>query len=433
MEPATRLLRFLAVGAASALLVSCGAGRDASDVAQGALPPPAPPSAPASTSASASAPTSAGTGDLTPTRHTFTTLMTGDVLLHSGLWATAHDDAVRLHEVRAGYDFRPVLAPMRSTVAAADLAICHLETPLGPAHGPFTDYPLFSVPPQIAPALAWAGYDACTTASNHSVDGAFPGIRRTLSALDAAGVAHTGSYDRVAGAGRPVFLTVPTHAVATDGRPRPEADGTARVALIAATFWLNGLPEPEGRPWAVNLIHPARILAQARAARASGADVVLVALHWGDQYVHVPSAFQERVARRLTVGHAVDLVYGHHAHVVQPFEKVNDTWVVYGLGNAVAQQDTADPELYEGIAADVRFTTDASGRYRVTAIGWTPTLMTSYGVRPMRYLNAVTAQEDPRYAALRGRMRQAVARSGRYVGSRGAFHAGATAAPGRLR
>ena len=99
----------------------------------------------------------------------------------------------------------------------------------------------------------------------------------------------------------------------------------------------------------------------------------------------------------------------------------------------MAQQDTADPELYEGIGADVRFTTDDAGRYRVAAIGYTPTLTTSYGARPMRYVNALTAQHDPRFGHLRDRLRQAVARARGYVGSLGAFRAGATAAPGRVR
>ena len=424
MPKQSRVAQVAALLLSLGALVSCGYPAHAEKAGSPTAPPSAPSAAPTSPTSSSRA-----TGG---SRQTFTTLMTGDVLLHSGLWASAHADAVRRHE-SAVYDFRPLLGPMRTTVSAADLAICHLETPLAPARGPFTDYPIFSVPPQIAPALHWAGYDACTTSSNHSVDGGLPGIRRTVGGLDAAGVGHTGSYAHRAGAGRPLFLTVPTHALAADGTADPGIDGTARVALIAATFGLNGLPEPAGRPWAVNLIHPARILAQARAARADGADVVMVALHWGDQYVHMPSAFQQQVARRLTAGHAVDLVYGHHAHVVQPFAQVHDTWVVYGLGNAVAQQDTADPELYEGIAANVRFTTGAGGRYRVAALGWTPTVVTRYGVRPMRYLNAVTAQRDPHFAYLGPRLRQSVARSGRDVGSLGAFGKGVTSAPGRVR
>ena len=73
-------------------------------------------------------------------------------------------------------------------VAGADLAICHLETPLAPAGGPFTGYPSFSVPPQIASAIAATGYDTCSTASNHTIDKGEAGVARTLAALDAARV-----------------------------------------------------------------------------------------------------------------------------------------------------------------------------------------------------------------------------------------------------
>ena len=79
-----------------------------------------------------------------------------------------------------GLDFGPMLAGQAPYVAAADLGICHLETPLAPAQGPFSGYPEFSVPPQVLPALLEVGYDACTTASNHTLDQGTDGLHRTL-------------------------------------------------------------------------------------------------------------------------------------------------------------------------------------------------------------------------------------------------------------
>jgi poly-gamma-glutamate synthesis protein (capsule biosynthesis protein) len=236
--------------------------------------------------------------------------MTGDVLLHDGLWHDARVDGQRTG--RGGLDFRPLLAHMRPAIRGADLAICHLETPLAPIGGPYSGYPTFSVPPAIAPALAWAGYDACTTASNHTVDQGFGGVGRTIDALDEAGIAHTGSFVNRVDARGPLWLRV---------------DGV-EVVLISATFGLNGLPLPEGRPWAVNLIDPDRIIRQATAAREAGADIVLVALHWGDEYVEQPSTFQVDVARTLVRSGQIDLIYGHHAHVVQPYDKMQRVWVL---------------------------------------------------------------------------------------------------------
>lgn len=88
-----------------------------------------------------------------------------------------------------GYDFRPMLAGIRSVVSRADVALCHMETVYG-ENGAYTGYPTFKSPPEVAQALAVTGYDGCSTASNHTLDDGADGIRRTLDALDRAGVRH---------------------------------------------------------------------------------------------------------------------------------------------------------------------------------------------------------------------------------------------------
>ena len=128
----------------------------------------------------------------------------GDVLLHDALWTLAQHDAA--DEGRAGYDFAPLFASVKPVVAGADLAICHMETPLGPPDGPFSNYPIFTVPPQVAPALADLGYDSCSTASNHSLDQGEAGVVRTLDALDAAGIRHAGTARSADEAASPTLL-----------------------------------------------------------------------------------------------------------------------------------------------------------------------------------------------------------------------------------
>ena len=141
----------------------------------------------------------------------------------------------------------------------ADLAVCHLETSLAPPAGPYSAYPTFSAPPQIAPALRWAGYDACTTASNHTVDAGFEGVVRTVDTLDRAGLAHTGSYATRRDSRRPTLVTA-------------DAGGSeVTVGLVSATYGLNGLPVPSEAPWSVDLIDVAKIEARARVARRAGA------------------------------------------------------------------------------------------------------------------------------------------------------------------
>src|SRR3954464_2055247 len=130
---------------------------------------PAPTHAPAATA-------SAGPASLT-------VVATGDVLIHQdGHLVAGAAAAGRAHGV--DYDFSGVFAPVAPLIGNADLAICHLETPLAPPAGPFSGYPSFDVQPQIAAALAGAGYDDCSTASNHSMDAGFPGLVCTLDTLD---------------------------------------------------------------------------------------------------------------------------------------------------------------------------------------------------------------------------------------------------------
>ncbi|MFH9419724.1 CapA family protein [Streptomyces sp. NPDC017529] len=250
----------------------------------------------------------------------FTLLATGDVLPHTEIIEQARKDA---HG--SGHDFGPMLAGVRPLVTDADLAICHMETVYGEDGGPFTGYPAFMSPPQVAAALKATGYDSCSTASNHTLDAGAAGVRRTLDALDAAGVRHAGSARSASEAARPALLKA----------------GRATVAQLAYTYGTNGIALPEGQPWAVGLIDRDRILADARAARRAGADVVVVSLHWGTEWQQEPDEQQRTLSRALTAARTggrpdIDLILGTHAHVPQAYEKVNGTWVVYGMGDQLA-------------------------------------------------------------------------------------------------
>ena len=97
----------------------------------------------------------------------------------------------------------------RRTCEQASLAICEMESPLAPPQGPFTGWPQFTSPPQVLTALKGVGYDSCTTASNHTIDEGYAGVKRTLDELDAAGLKHTGSARSAAEAARPLIITMP--------------------------------------------------------------------------------------------------------------------------------------------------------------------------------------------------------------------------------
>lgn len=282
-----------------------------------------------------------------------TIAVSGDLLLHPQLIEQARRDAGDdSTSTVGGMDFFPMLAAQQTYVQSADIGICHLETPLAAPAGPFENYPAFSVPPQVLPALTRTGYDGCSTASNHTIDQGTDGVNRTLDELDTAGLVHDGSYRTRADARVPVVINTPT----------------GRVGLISVAYGFNG-NEPD-QPWQVNTIDIEAITARARSARRAGADLVVVAVHAGQEYESTPSLEQKNTAKALLADPDIDLVYGHHAHVVQPMETINGKWAIYGLGNNVAAQLGSAPGVQQGLLVRVQFSQDPAGQWTTSDVAW---------------------------------------------------------------
>ncbi|MEU5010604.1 CapA family protein [Streptomyces sp. NPDC021749] len=313
----------------------------------------------------------------------FTLVAAGDVIpTHPEVLDTAQEDAPL-----DGYDFRPMLKGVVPVVSGADVALCHLDAPLGPLDGPFTGYPLLQSPPQIATALKAAGYDSCGTASHHVLDQGLPGIRRTLDALDTVGLRHPGAARDAAEAARPALLRAP---------------GGARVAHLSYTDGVEGGGPPDGAPWAVNLLDEEKIIEDARAARRAGADVVVVSPAWGSEYRTAPDEEQLALARALTAAETdgrpdIDLIVGTHAHTPQPYEKVNGTWVVYGLGDQVSGVMRQSRGNW-GTLARFRFAPPErpGGRWRVTEAAYVPQLAEQGPQVRVRNLARTGAHRDVR-------------------------------------
>ncbi|KOU13072.1 CapA family protein [Streptomyces sp. WM6368] len=296
----------------------------------------------------------------------FTLVASGDVLPHTSVIQRAANDAEG-----DGYDFRPMFSGVKAVVSGADLALCHMETIYGEEGGPFSGYPAFTSPPQVADGLKDAGYDGCSTASNHTLDDGAAGLRRTLDRFDKVGLKHAGSARTAAEAATVTLYTA----------------GSAKVAHLAYTYDTNGYPLPEGQPWAVNLMKQDKIIADARAARKAGADVVLVSVHWGTEWETDPDETQLSLGRALTASQTggrpdIDMILGTHAHIPQPYEKVNGTWIVYGMGDQVAGEMfnyTGARDMRGNYGSIGRFTfappATAGQRWQVTKAEFVPQMM----------------------------------------------------------
>jgi poly-gamma-glutamate synthesis protein (capsule biosynthesis protein) len=294
----------------------------------------------------------------TPAPRTVTILGSGDVLIHPPLWEQAHADAVA--EGRSGYDFGPIYAGIAPDVHTADLATCEMETPLAPPQGPFSGWPDFSAPPQVLAALKGVGYRSCTTASNHSLDQGYAGVKRTLDELDAAGLMHTGSARSASEARRPLIVTT---------------GSGVRVAQLAYSFDFNGIPLPAAQPWLANRTDVATILAAARRAKLAGADVVVLSMHWGTEYDHFATQEQKDQAAALLASPDVDVILGDHAHVVQPMQKIHGKWVSYCMGNQISRHADPIAESREGVMPKVTFTEVSAHHFRATTAAAIPTWM----------------------------------------------------------
>lgn len=249
------------------------------------------------------------------------------------------------------YDYSDCFTLIAPEVSAADYAVVNLEVPLG--GGPdYTGFPCFSAPDSYAVALKDAGFDLLLTANNHCLDRRGKAAKRTLSALDSLGLDHTGTFRSIEERDSLVPLI-------------KDIQGY-KVAFLNYTYGTNGIPTDEGIE--VSLIDKDKIAKEISLAREKGAEIVVVTMHWGIEYVLLENNVQRDLADFI-VENGADLVIGGHPHVVQPMKMVRnekegkDVPVVYSLGNFISNMKTADTR--GGAVAWVTLCRDETGKAKV--------------------------------------------------------------------
>jgi len=296
-------------------------------------------------------------------------LVNGDLLFHPNLWKhfaganTAATDGT-------AFDFTPLFETMKPYIQASDIAVCEFETPIAKRGGPYTGYPVFNVPPEVADAAASVGYTACTHATNHSWDQSADGIARLWDTLASKGIAQTGSYKTEEDSTKPLVIDSPT--------------GGGKLGLVTGTVSLNGMTADHD--WQVDRLREAgdpqhqsdidRAVAKAKAAREQGADVVAMAMHSVQEYIDYADSWQVSEAHELADTGAFDVIYGAGCHCAQPIENYNGTWIIYGLGNTVTVSAPASRIVNnQGVTARIQFAgrKGVAGAWRVSRIDWVPT------------------------------------------------------------
>ncbi|NOY36193.1 MAG: CapA family protein [Chlorobi bacterium] len=250
---------------------------------------------------------------------TMTLIFMGDIMGHDTQIESAYDS------ISDTYNYESVFGKVSPLLKRADFAIANLECTL--AGKPYTGYPRFSSPDELASACINSGINVLMTANNHSCDRGKTGIIRTLNVLEFLGIKHTGTF--------------------RDGTDRDSSNlliltkGNLRAGLLNYTYGTNGLPVPS--PTVVNLTDTTFMKKDIENALAAHLDKLLVMLHWGQEYQSQPTKQQEMLAEFL-FAHGVDAIIGSHPHVIQPMEylpaegELQERLVVYSLGNFVSNQ-----------------------------------------------------------------------------------------------
>lgn len=383
----TGQIKILSVFLATVLIASCAKlGSNQSDTNQAATNPVAAATVVATT---------------TPDTSSFTIVTTGDILLHERLWSQAQKDGKD-----GQWNFFPQLAGISAITNSADLALCHLETPIANKSENYSGYPVFNSPPEILTAVKELGFDMCDQTSNHSLDKGFAGIERTLNKLDELGIPHTGTARSAEEAARPLVIDI------------KQGKKIFRVGIIAYTYGFNGFTRPADKLWSANQIDVQQMIEEANAARAAGAQFVIAKIHWGTEYTNKPNSAQIKLATELAESGAIDLIDGAHSHSVQPVTKIKNMWVAYSHGNLIAAHREPTTIKSEGLVVRWTVSENSDGKLVISKVEQIPTLITDNF--PVRVLNIAKSLNERDFTiATEERMQQALNRSAKVVTSFG--------------
>jgi len=272
-------------------------------------------------------------------------------------------------------DVDPVI---REVLGSADLVVANCETPVV-KEAAATLATRLGIRHAMQPALLDGIVAACgieaeklvlSLANNHALDQGVAGLEETGAALAARGI-------RTAGTEASGGLTV-------------VAAGGLRIGLLAFTRWRNGSrAEYAGRVTMAGDV-------DGWSGAGNAADIVCALPHWDREFRHFPQPATRRLARSLA-GRGVALIAGHHAHVLQPVERIGDGIVAYGLGDflgtALARQSWP-ARIGAILVAEV--SADPATRGRLSRYRLRPFVRTRQDGRERLAAAAEAARSEPR-------------------------------------
>lgn len=250
-------------------------------------------------------------------------LSVGDNLIHDGIYQQANKRAGG-----NGYDFSYCYKNIAPDVAAADVATINQETIISKSNKP-SGYPLFNSPHEVGDEIAKIGFDVIAMANNHMIDKGAKGLSEAIEYWDSVdGVVRTGAYKNEDDLNRVEYI---------------ESNGL-KIGLVGVTQYTNGLSLPKDSELKIIYSADEDIIERKIKNAKENCDMVLVNIHWGNEYQTTPTQDQKNLAAKMA-NWGADVIIGHHPHVIQPVEFIEKadgtrTLVAYSLGNFISQQNT---------------------------------------------------------------------------------------------
>ena len=300
--------------------------------------------------------------------YTTSVITAGDNLIHSSLYNEAHRNANY-----DGYDFSPMYELLKPIVSNYDIEYYNQETILGGSEIGLSDYPTFNSPYEVGDTMIDLGFNLVSLATNHTIDS---GSKAVLNSRE-----YWNSKENV--------LAVGSYS-SEEERNKVDIRKSNGITytMLNYTYGTNGIKVPEGKEYLVNVWptdldindpekdteyqdYKKTVLEDIKRVRDK-VDVLFVAMHWGVEYTHEPTEYEKDMAKFLA-DNGVDVIIGTHPHVIQPVTWIDNTLVIYSLGNLISaqyqnQSTCTDYKCTTGLMTSFKITKTEKGKDKTIKI-----------------------------------------------------------------
>ncbi len=266
--------------------------------------------------------------------------MVGDALIHDSVYNAYKKSGNK-------YDFTGMFKYIKPIIQEYDLAYYNQETILGGKSLGLSNYPQFNSPQEVGDGFLDAGFNLVSMATNHTLDKYYMTNGKTVVNSRKYWNSKMDENENLIAAGSYTSKEEQDEVIIR------EKNGI-KYALLSYTTMTNGIPVPSGKSYTVNVYDKDKVKKDIEKYRDK-VDLLMVAMHWGIEYVHYPVQEQKDIAKYLA-SLDVDIVIGCHSHTVQPITFIDDTLVIYSLGNFVSSQTNTDQLIGGFVDVDIKKT-----------------------------------------------------------------------------